>query len=337
MAWGSAFRRPVNYQTKASVAQAGYANLNNARQRKMDAEVQKAWREHEKKQSTASDAENLAAIGVQAAAAYFSGGTSLMFAPQINELTFHAMGKPKAARGSHAGQASQLAQIGHGVYSASKAEKVAEMDDAHEKEMNMMEKEYDALLASGDTVNARNLALKMRDNERTYSQHRVEAKKSWGDEMFGGSWGYDALSHRDLKQPEYEAQKVPIDAEIESTEKSLMNLGQNPGDLGVMQDGYDKWKAKQQTAYSKANSTREVQPNTPADQLVEPTLNEQLMAGAGNSGTTANEFSQQAQARFAQEQARNANKIQQQRNPEADLLDRSALNRGGTRLRRGLR
>ena len=143
-------------------------------------------------------------------------------------------------------------------------------------------------------------------------------QKSWGDEMFGGWWGYDATSHKDLKQPVYEAQKVPIDAEIEKTEKSLMNLGYNPAASGAQME---------KQAYMKATSTREVQPNTPADQLVEPDLNEQLMAGAGNSGTTANKFSQAAQERFSNQQARNAAEIA----GKGNLVDESAFVEPGGR------
>ena len=82
MAWGAGFRRPVDYGKNRAVASESYNQLSNARQKVLDAEVQAAWREYEKNQTTATDKENLAAIGVQAAAAYYDGRSANRTMPE---------------------------------------------------------------------------------------------------------------------------------------------------------------------------------------------------------------------------------------------------------------
>lgn len=187
----NSFRRPIDYTASTRAMQEGYARLSAARQKKLDAEVQAAWRKWEEEQSTASDEQELAAIGIQLTAAYLSGGSSLAYAPQINQMYYSAIGKPKAATSSKSGQLSNLAQVGHGVYRANQAEKLERLDTEHERNMALEEQEYKQLMANpAMQEEAMAKAQDMKRMEQHYQQERRELGTSWGDKAFGGWWGY---------------------------------------------------------------------------------------------------------------------------------------------------
>ena len=308
MAWGSAFRRPINYGVYSATRDNAYNRLSKARQSKLDAEVQKAWRDHEEEMMTASDEENLAAIGVQLTAAYFTNGQSLAYASQINDLTFSAMGKPKAARNSSAGALSSMAQLGHGAYSAAKADKLAEMDDDHERTMAGMERDYRQAITEKDFARADEISQHMVTMEQNYRDQRAVAKKSWGEKTFGGLPGYGMWGSTSKSGGDY---KVDYDRMVTEEDREMEAIG-----AGVMNTKFDPSAdpAKVQQSY---NQAREVTP-LPANQNMERPVDKQLPESVAISSITGPERNVNIEANrlgeeaFQKQQRENLAKIQEQ-------------------------
>ena len=205
----SSFRRPINYQQKSQAAAQGYSQLQAAQQRALDAEVEAAWRRYEEEQAEASDQQELEALGIQVAAAWLTQGQSLAYAPQINQLYFNAVGKPKAATTSKTGQLAGLASIGRGIYSANKANQLNSLDKMHEDNMALQENQYKALLASDPTGEQAALkANEMMQMERDYQQQRLQLNEGFDLP----SWtGYGALTKTDPIKPEYTPSQYGVD------------------------------------------------------------------------------------------------------------------------------
>ena len=314
----NSFRRPIDYTASTRAMQEGYARLSAARQKKLDAEVQAAWRKWEEEQSTASDEQELAAIGIQLTAAYFSGGTSLAYAPQINQMYYSAIGKPKAATQSKSGQLANLAQVGHGVYRANQAEKLERLDTEHERNMALEEQEYKQLMANPATQeDAMRKAQDMKRMEQHYQQERRELGTSWGDKTFGGWWGYGG---DDPSKPEGILKYPTSNWTVENQEKARANTTPLTGSFvsGSGQSRPDPNAYKKPAVANKAQqdimATTEQKPPELSMQLgVDPKPQVDANTALKNQDLGAQVF--------AQNQEKNANRIANRKNLNIQSMD----------------
>ena len=181
----------VNFGQYSSSRQAAYDRLAQARQAKLDAEVQAAREEAERDARTGSDMQQLGALAVQGGLAYATGGASLAFAPMIDKASWTAMGKPQAAGTGISGAASSLGQAGYGIAQANKAEALAVADKAFERNMANQERRYKALMDAGYEEAAFDITSDMQAMDEGYQKNRkayIEGSKTgqgFLDDMLG--------------------------------------------------------------------------------------------------------------------------------------------------------
>lgn len=177
----------VNWGQYSDDRQAAYDRVADARQKKLDAEVQ-AKRERD---AQGSDSQQLGALVVQGGLAYATGGASLAYAPMIDKASWTAMGKPQAAGTGISGAASSLGQVGYGLAQGNKAETLAQGDKAFERNMANQERRYKALMDAGYEEAAFDLTSDMQAMDEGYQKNRQgfmegsQTGEGFLDNMFG--------------------------------------------------------------------------------------------------------------------------------------------------------
>jgi hypothetical protein len=167
----------VNWGQYSDDRQAAYDRVADARQKKLDAEVQ-AKRERD---AQGSDSQQLGALVVQGGLAYATGGASLAYAPMIDKASWTAMGKPQAAGTGISGAASSLGQVGYGLASANKAEALADADKSHERDVANLERLYTIGMESETKEGreqAQKVAMRINQIDTAYGENRGKFKES---------------------------------------------------------------------------------------------------------------------------------------------------------------
>ena len=160
----------VDYSGYSKSRGQALAQLNDARKRKAEAEADARIASAQADARKSSDADNLLNIGVQATAAVLTQGTSLAFAPQMNQMLM----------GDKQGWSRDLANVGSMAYSLSegnKARGIADADRMFSKNQAADERTYQMLLNSGAYGLAADKALDMKNNANQYEKDRKRYKE----------------------------------------------------------------------------------------------------------------------------------------------------------------
>ena len=159
----------VDYGTYSRSRAQALAQLNDARKRKAEADADARIAKAQAESRKSSDFENLMNLGIQAGAAYATGGASLAFAPQINQLTM----------GDKQGWSRDLSNIGsiaYGISEGNKAKALADADRAFNQGQASDERTYQMLVNTGAYDLASEKAFDMNNKASQYEKDRKKFK-----------------------------------------------------------------------------------------------------------------------------------------------------------------
>lgn len=160
----------INYGAYSQSRAQALAQLNDARKRKLEAEADARIAKAQADARKSSDMDNLLNLGIQAGAAYLTGGASLAFAPQMNQVLM----------GNKQGWSRDLANLGamgYGMAKGNMAQSLADADSQFAKKQASDERMYQMALAMDDYEGASEIAMGMNSAVSQYDKDRKKFKE----------------------------------------------------------------------------------------------------------------------------------------------------------------
>lgn len=159
----------VNYSTYSASRAQALGRLGDSRRRQLEAEADAEIAEAQRKARESSDMENLLNLGIQAGAAYMTGGASLAYGGMMNQ----------ALMGDKQGWSrdiSNLGQAAYGMGQANMAQSLADADQQFARKQASDERMYNMAMQMNDYEGAAQIAQGMNSAVSQYDKDRKNFK-----------------------------------------------------------------------------------------------------------------------------------------------------------------